>query len=134
MNRITSLSNEARLNVAGLVVAAIGILLEIGAGSGLYPTLTGPVVLLVGAALVVLRPSRLTAYVGLIIPTVLGIGLAVSAVLSPDFLEQVVQLSNPALVFGSLLHVAGLIAAIGGGIAMVLRRAITPSDAPQTSH
>ena len=35
MLQVTSLSNEAKLNATGLIVTAIGILLEIGAGSEL---------------------------------------------------------------------------------------------------
>jgi hypothetical protein len=123
-----SLPNKARLNVAGLVMTAIGMLLEIAAGSGLYPTLTGPIVLLIGAALVAFRPSRWTAYAGLIIPLVLGIGLAVSAVISPAFLQQLTQLGNAGLVAGSLLHAVGLIAAITGGMGMVLWPAARISD------
>lgn len=123
MNRLTSLSNGAKLNVSGLGLAAIGMLLEIGAGSALYPTLTGPIVLLVGATLVALQLGRWTAYVGLLIPLVLAIGLAISAVMSPAFSEQLVGLDNAGLVLGSLLHLLGLIAAVIGGLGMVLLRA-----------
>ncbi len=123
MNRLTSLSNGAKLNVSGLGLAAIGMLLEIGAGSALYPTLTGPIVLLVGATLVALQLGRWTAYVGLLIPLVLAIGLAISAVMSPAFAEQLVGLDNAGLVLGSLLHLLGLIAAVIGGLGMVLLRA-----------
>jgi hypothetical protein len=121
MNRIASLSLGAWLNVAGLVLAAVGMLLEMGAGSGLYPTLTGPIVLLIGAAVVALRPGRWTAYIGLVIPLALAVGLIVSAALSPVFLEQLTDTGNAGIVLGSLLHVVGLTAAVAGGFAMVLR-------------
>ena len=123
MNRLTSLSNEAKVTVSGLVLGATGMLLEIGAGSGLYPTLSGPIVLLVGATLVALQLGRWTAYAGFIIPLVLAAGLAVSAVMSPAFLEQLTGLDNVGLVFGSLLHVLGLTGSVVGGLSMVLRRA-----------
>jgi hypothetical protein len=126
---MTSLSNEAKLNVTGLVLTAVGIVLEIGAGSGLYPTLTGPIVLLVGAAIVAFRPGRWTGYVGLIIPLVLAVGLIVSAVLSRTFVDQLTATASPGLVLGSLLHVVGLIAAVAGGIALVLRRQSNPTTA-----
>lgn len=130
MNRITTLSNEAKLNVIGVVLAAIGMLFEIGAGSELYPTLSGPIVLLVGAAIVAFGPGRWTAYVGLIVPLVLGVGLAVSAVMSPAFFEQVMDFGNAAIVLGSLLHVAGLIAGVVGGFGMVLRNRAKEATAP----
>jgi hypothetical protein len=129
MNRTTSLSNGARLNVAGLVVTAIGMLLEIGAGSELYPTLTGPIVLLLGAALVVFRPGRWTSYAGLIIPLVLAIGLSVSAVLSPTFFNQMVDTGNVGIVLGSALHAVGLIAGVAGGAMMVMASVRRPSAA-----
>ena len=130
MSRIATLSNEAKLNVIGVVLAAIGMLLEIGAGSELYPTLSGPIVLLVGAAIVAFGPGRWTAYVGLIVPLVLGVGLAVSAVMSPAFFEQVTDIGNAAIVLGSLLHVAGLIAAVVGGFGMLLRNRAREATAP----
>ena len=130
MNRITTLSNEAKLNVIGVVLAAIGMLFEIGAGSELYPTLSGPIVLLVGAAIVAFGPGRWTAYVGLIVPLVLGVGLAVSAVMSPAFFEQVMDFGNAAIVLGSLLHGAGLIAGVVGGFGMVLRNRAKEATAP----
>jgi hypothetical protein len=123
VNRLTSLSNEAKLTASGLVLAAAGMLLEIGAGSQLYPTLTGPIVLVVGATLVSLQLGRWTAYAGLIIPLVLAIGLVVSAVMSPAFLEQLTGFDNLGLSLGSLFHVLGLMASVVGGLAMVMQRA-----------
>jgi hypothetical protein len=128
MNRLASLSNAAKLNVTGLVLTAIGILLERGAGSELYPTLAPPIVLLVGAAVVAFRPGRLTSYLGLIIPLILAAGLAISVLLSRAFLEQLVNLGNAGIVLGSVLHVVGLIAAVAGGVGMVLRIVGSPSD------
>ncbi len=119
MNRAISLSNPVKLNVGGLALAALGMLLEMVAGSVLYPTLTGPIVLLVGAALVAYRPGGWTSYLGLILPLVLAAGLAVSAVLSPAFFEQFRDIGNVGIVAGSMFHVVGLIAAIGGGVAVL---------------
>jgi hypothetical protein len=122
MNRLASRSGAAKLNVAGLVLTAIGILLERVAGSELYPTLVPPIVLLVGAAAVALRPGRLTSYLGLVIPLVLAAGITISALLAPTFLEQIVAPDNAGIVLGSLLHIVGLVAALAGGVGMVLRR------------
>ena len=68
MNRVAQLSNAAKLNVAGLVVTAAGMVLQIAAGSTLYPTFTGPIVLLVTAIVVAFVPGRWTAYVALLVP------------------------------------------------------------------
>jgi hypothetical protein len=70
---------------------------------------------------VALRPGRWTAYIGLVIPLALAVGLIVSAALSPVFLEQLTDTGNAGIVLGSLLHVVGLTAAVAGGFAMVLR-------------
>jgi len=122
MRRVTAVSTGARVNVAGLVLAALGITLERGAGSPLYPTLLLPIVLVLGAAIVASGRGRWTGYVGLIIALVLAAGLIVSAVLSRTFLDQLTEIGNVGIFLGSLLHVVGLIAAIAGGIATVFRR------------
>jgi hypothetical protein len=119
--RAASLTTAAPLNVAGLLVTAVGIALERGAGSTLYPTLAGPIVLVGAAALVAWRPTRWTRYVGVFVSLVLAAGLIVSAALSPVFLDQLTNTKNPGTLVGSTLHVVGLAAALAGGMAMVLR-------------
>jgi hypothetical protein len=122
MNRLRRLSNAAKLNVAGLVVTAAGMLLQIAAGSGLYPSLAGPIVLLVTAVIVAFWPVRWMAYVALVVPLVLGLGAIFAAVMTGEFIEQLTNVGNPGILAGSLMHVIGLIAAVAGGIGMVLRR------------
>jgi hypothetical protein len=121
MNRIRSLSNEAKLNVTGLVLTAFGMLLQLGSGSELYPTLSGPIVLLVGAAIIAFVPGRWTAYVGLIIPVVLAAGLLVATAMSRGFVTQLTDGGRVGLFVGSLVHVAGLTAAVAGGLGMLVR-------------
>jgi hypothetical protein len=121
MNQWKSRSTAAKLNVAGLVLAAAGIALERGAGSTLYPTLALPVVLVVAAALVAFRPGRWTAYVGLIVSLVLAAGLIVSVALARTFLDQLADTGNAGTLVGSILHVVGLVAAVAGGIGIVRR-------------
>ena len=128
MKHLTSLSHAAKLNLAGLVLTATGMALERGAGSTLYPTLTGPIVLVVVAALVALRPARWTGYVGLTVPLALAAGLIVSAAMSRTFLDQITGTGNAGTLIGSILHVVGLVAAVAGGIGMVLR----PRGGPMT--
>jgi hypothetical protein len=122
LNRGRQLSIWARLNVIGLVLTAAGMLLQIGAGSELYPSLAGPIVLLVAAAFVALGPVRWTPYVGLIVPLVLGLGAIVAAVMTGEFIAQLGDIDNPAIVLGSFMHVIGLAAAVAGGVRMVLDR------------
>jgi hypothetical protein len=120
LNRVRQLSNAAKLNVAGLVLTAAGMLLQIAAGSTLYPSLAGPIVLLVAAVVVVFGPARWTPWVGLLFPLVLGLGAIVAAVMTGDFIDQLTDFGNPGIVLGSLFHVIGLIAAVAGGVGMLL--------------
>ena len=115
---ITRLSTAARLNIVGLVLTAAAMLLQIAAGSTLYPSITGPVVLVVTALLVALVPGRWTAYAGLVVPLVLAVGAIVAVVMTGGFIDQLVNPGIIGVFVGSVLHVVGLIAAIGGGVGM----------------
>ena len=117
-----SRSPAAILNVVGLLVTAAGMLLQIAAGSTLYPSLAGPIVLVATALIVAFRPGRWTAYFGLIVPLVLGIGAIAAAVMTGEFTGQLTDTGNPGIVVGSLLHVIGLIGAIAGAIEMLRPR------------
>jgi hypothetical protein len=60
MNGVKRLSNAAKLNVTGIVVTAAGMLLQIVAGSELYPTFARPIALLAavaGGVGMLLRPA-----------------------------------------------------------------------------
>ena len=120
MNRIRQLSNATKLNIAGLVLTAAGMLLQIAAGSELYPSFVGPIVLLVTAVIVAFWSSRWTPYVALLIPLVLGLGAIIAAVISGEFIEQLTDVGKAGIFLGSLMHVVGLIAAVAGGIGMLL--------------
>ena len=120
--RGSRLSSAARLNIVGLVVTAAAMLLQIAAGSTLYPSVTGPMVLLATALVVAFVPGRWTAYAGLIVPLVLGGGAIVAAAMTAGFIDQLRNPGNLGVFVGSLLHVVGLVAAVGGGVRMVLDR------------
>lgn len=122
MNRVTQLSNAAKLNEVGLVVTAAGMLLQIAAGSGLYPSFAGPIVLLVTAVVVAFWPRRWMAYVALLVPLVLGLGAIIAAVMSGEFIEQLTDTGNVGILVGSWMHVIGLIAAVAGGVGMLMGR------------
>ena len=122
LDSVRRLSTAARLNVTGLILTAAGMLLQIAAGSTLYPSLTGPIVLLAAAVFVAFGPRRWTPWVGLLVPLVLAAGAIIAAVMTGDFIDQLTDLGAPALVLGSLMHVIGLTAAVAGGVGMLLGR------------
>ncbi len=123
---ITRLSTAAMLNVAGLAATSAAMLLQIAAGSTLYPSVTGPIVLAGTTLAVAFVPGRWTAYLGLAVPLVLGAGAIVAAAMTGDFIDQLANPGNLGLFLGSVLHVVGLTAAVAGGIGMVLgQRAAT---------
>jgi hypothetical protein len=119
MDRFRQLSQWTWLNVFGLVMAAAGMMLQIAAGSELYPTFTGPIVLVATAGLVVLGPANWTRFVGLIVPVVLAVGAVVAAAMTSTFIDQLTDLGHAPIVVGSLMHVIGLTAAITGGVGML---------------
>jgi hypothetical protein len=116
------LSNAAKLNVAGLVVTAAGMLLQIAAGSTLYPSLTGPIALVVTAGIVAFGPGRWVPFVGFLVPLVLGAGAMIAAAMTGDFIEQLTNIGRPGILVGSVMHVVGLAAALAGGVGMLLAR------------
>jgi hypothetical protein len=119
LHSVTRPSNAALLNVIGLVLATGGMLLQIASGSELYPSLTGPIVLLATAVFVALRPVGWTPFVGVIVPLVLGVGAIVAAAMTGEFVGQATNTGNVAILVGSLMHVLGLAAAVAGGVGML---------------
>jgi len=124
LETVRGLSNAARVNVAGLSLTAAAMLIQMAAGSTLYPSVTGPVVLVLTALLVAFVPGRWPVYAGLIVPIVLGLGAVVAAAMSGGFMDQLTNVGNPGLLLGSALHVVGLVAAVAGGVGMTLDRRV----------
>lgn len=122
IDSVRRLSTATKVNAAGLVLTSAGMLVQIAAGSTLYPSITGPIVLIVAAIFVAFGPSRWTPWVGLVVPLVLGLGAIVAAVMTGGFIDQLTDLGRPGLFVGSLMHVVGLVAAVAGGAVMVLGR------------
>jgi hypothetical protein len=118
-NSVGRLSNAARLNVTGLVLTAAGMLLQLAAGSKLYPSLAGPIVLLAAAAIVAFGRGRWTRWVGLVVPLVLGVGATIAAVMTGEFIDQLTDIGQVGILSGSVMHVMGLIAAVAGGVGML---------------
>jgi hypothetical protein len=122
MDSVRRLSNAAKVNAAGLVLTSAGMLLQIAAGSTLYPSITGPIVLIAAAIFVAFGPGRWTPWVGLVVPLVLGLGAIAAAVMTGGFIDQLTDIGKPGLLAGSLMHVIGLVAAVGGGVGMLIGR------------
>jgi hypothetical protein len=122
MDSVRRLSTAAKVNAAGLVLTSAGMLVQIAAGSTLYPSITGPIVLIVAAIFVAFGPGRWTPWVGLVVPLVLGLGAIVAAVMTGGFIGQLTDFGKLGLPIGSLMHVIGLVAAAAGGVVMVLGR------------
>jgi hypothetical protein len=119
---VRGLSSPAKLNTAGLLLAAAGMVAQMVSGSTLYPSIAGPIALIVTAILVAFGPRRAAPWVGLAVPLVLGIGALAAAVMTGAFIDQLTDVGKPGLLAGTLMHVVGLVAAVAGGVGMVLRR------------
>jgi hypothetical protein len=122
LNRVSRLSNAAKVNATGLVLTAAGMLLQISAGSRLYPSLAGPIVLLAAAVIVAFGPARWAPWVGLLVPLVLGVGAIIAGVMSGEFVNQLTNIGEAGIFVGSLMHVVGLIAAVAGAVRMLQDR------------
>jgi hypothetical protein len=57
-----------------------------------------------------------------LVPLVLAAGAIIAAVMTGDFIEQLTNTSQAGIFVGSLMHVAGLTAAVAGGVGMLVGR------------
>jgi hypothetical protein len=117
MQKQNPLSMAAKLTVAGLVVAAAGILTQYFSGVEGFPTIPpGPIILLVAAAVVAFGPWRWTAVVGVAVSLFVLVGGTIATIVNWGVGAP---LSNPAEVggfAGSLIQFLGLIIALVAGI------------------
>jgi len=74
MNQRNSVSSSGKLTVAALLVAAVGIVIQIVSGVGIPPIPPGLVILLTMAGLVAFGPWRSTPVVGAAVGLFLLIG------------------------------------------------------------
>jgi hypothetical protein len=128
--RRPALSGAGKLNVAGMVVAAAGIVVQIASGSELFPTIPpGPIILLAGAALVALGPWRWTPVVGVVVPLFVVVGGIVAAFVSGSFVDQLTDPGPVGVFAGSWLQVLGEVTALVAGIVATRRAAVRASRA-----
>ncbi len=122
LTTVRRLSSASKLNATGLVLTAAGMLIQVAAGSTLYPSFAGPIVLLASAVIVLFGPARWTPFVGLLVPLALGVGALIAALMTGDFVGQLTNAGEPGVLVGSVIHVIGLTTAVAGGVELVLDR------------
>ncbi|MGH2634711.1 MAG: hypothetical protein ACRDHU_00955 [Actinomycetota bacterium] len=117
------LSTPAKLNAVSLASTAAGIVLQIAAGSELYPAIPpGPVILLASAGIVAVGPWRWTPIVGVAVPIVLTVGGIIAALAGNEFLDQLTHPAEAGIFAGTLIQLIGQAAALVTGIVVVSRR------------
>jgi hypothetical protein len=116
MDKGIAQSAPGKLNVAGQVLAAGGILMQYFSEVEGFPTIPpGPFILLAAAALVALGPWRWTPLVGVIAPLFVLVGGAIATIVNWG---AGAPLSDPAEVggfAGAVIQLLGLVAAIAAG-------------------
>src|SRR5688572_20776219 len=122
MNERPPLSTPGKLNAAALAVTAVGMSLQIASGSEAYPEIPpGPIILLVGAGVVVLGPRRWSPIIGLVVPSILTVGGTIATVAGNSFLSQLTKPAELGIFAGTVVHLLGLIAALITGIVAITR-------------
>lgn len=85
MNRRNSLSFSGKATVVALLVAAVGIVIQIVSGVDFPPIPPGPIILLVAAGLVAFGPWRWAPVVGVAVGLFLLVGFFASGQVGPLF-------------------------------------------------
>jgi hypothetical protein len=120
-NAQAGLSPAARLNAAGLVVAAAGIVIQYVSGVD-FPTIPpGPVILLVAAAVVVFGPWRRAAAVGLVAAAFVSLGGVVATIAGDGFSETLGDPGEVGGFVGAVIQIGGLMIALPAGVVAVRR-------------
>jgi hypothetical protein len=118
ISRPRTVSAAGKLNVAGLVAAAAGIVIQIASGAD-YPTVPpGLLILLAAAGLVALGARwRWTTIVGVVVPTLLLVGGAIAQ-------QARDQLGDPGQVgvfVGTVVQLLAMAVALVAGVAAAWR-------------
>jgi hypothetical protein len=102
----------AMLTVAGLVVAAAGIMIQYMSGVN-YPTIPpGPIILLVAAAVVAFGRWRWSPVVGLVAALFLSIGGAIATIAGNGFSQTLGDPGQVGAFTGALIQIIGLAIAL----------------------
>jgi hypothetical protein len=123
----------AKLNVAGLVVAAAGIMIQYVSGVD-FPTIPpGPIILLAAAAVVAFGPWRWSPVVGLVAALFLLIGGAIATIVGNGFNETLGDPGEIGGFAGAVVQIMGLVTALAAGIVAARRSTRGPGVARQAS-
>ena len=104
-------SKFRRVNVAAILVAAVGILLIFVSARDLFPVIPpGPIILAVAAAVVAFAPGRWPPVVGVVVPLFITVGGFLSGGLS-DALGE-----NAGTILGITIEMVALVTAMVAGV------------------
>jgi hypothetical protein len=124
MSRLLMRSTPAKVNLAGMVVAAAGILIQYLSWVEGFPTVPpGPFILVGSAALVAWGPWRWTVAVAVFAPL---LGLLLGMMSTVVHWGTTAPLSHPgdtAGFVGAVLQFLGLLVALGAGIVVAVHPA-----------
>jgi hypothetical protein len=130
IGRLFLLSTPAKVNVAGMVVAAAGITIEYFSGVEGFPTVPpGPFILVGAAALVAWGPWRWTAVVAVLAPLLSLVLGTLSTVLNWGTTAPLSDPGETAGFAGAVIQFVGLIVALGAGIVVALHPSQTRTRA-----
>ena len=118
IDRPTTWSAAGKLNVAGLVAAAAGIVIQIASGAD-YPTVPPGLILLLAAAGLVAVGARWrwTTIVGVVVPAFLLVGGAIA----PQAREQLGDPSQVGVFVGTAVQLLAMAVALVAGLAATWR-------------
>lgn len=107
------------MNVAGMLVAVVGIVIQIATGVD-YPTIPpGPIILLVAAGIVAVGRWRWSPIVGVVVPAFLLVGGTIAGFANDELWDP----GEPGQFFGLVVQAVGVIAALIGGVRALRRKA-----------
>ena len=118
----TGPSPPAKLNAAGLLVAAAGLMVQYFSGVD-FPTIPpGPIILTVAAAVVVFGPWPRSSVVGLVAALIVSVGGVIATIVGNGFRETLGDPSDVGAFTGALIQIAGLLIAVPAGFVAARRR------------
>jgi hypothetical protein len=111
-----------RVNVAGILVAAAGIMTQFLAGVVGFPTIPpGPIILVVAAALVVFG-RRWSPIIAVVAPLFVLIGGAIATAVNWGSGAPLSDPSELGGFVGAVVQFVGLIVAVAAGVLLITRR------------
>jgi hypothetical protein len=117
---VSSLSTAAKVNIAGMLIAIVGIVVQIVVGVD-YPTIPpGPIILAVAVALVAFTRWQWTPLVGVIVPLFLFVGGTLAASLNED--NALRHPGDVAAFTATVVQMVAVIVALVAGVQALRQR------------